>query len=209
MRQRAERRLAQQRAFDKQSRAIAAEEDFIRRNIAGQNSAQAKGRRRRLERVSRLSPPPGEDGAMALRLEAAERGGDQVLVAERRARSHRGAGAAGPILGHGSRAGRRGRAGRTERGGQDDAAPRDRGRASGRRGRGPDPDSVRIAHYRQDLAQVPSDRSLYDAHRRPAAALGPRADPGPPRPLRLLRRLGAAARRHAVRAASAPESRWR
>ncbi len=80
--QRAERRLAQQRAFTKQSRSLAAEEDFIRRNIAGTNSAQAKGRRRRLERVDRLSPPPGADGAMALRLTADERGGDQVLVAE-------------------------------------------------------------------------------------------------------------------------------
>src|SRR3954464_10933516 len=80
--QRAERRLSQQRAFDKQSRSIAAQEDFIRRNIAGQNSAQAKGRRRRLERVSRLSEPTGEDGTMALRLEADARGGDQVLVAE-------------------------------------------------------------------------------------------------------------------------------
>src|SRR5918998_2307287 len=82
IRQRAERRQAQQRAFDKQSRVIASEEDFIRRNIAGQNSAQAKGRRRRLARVSRLSAPPGEDGTMALRLEADARGGDQVLVAE-------------------------------------------------------------------------------------------------------------------------------
>src|SRR5207244_7070900 len=82
LRQRAERRLSQQRAFTTQARSLAAEEDFIRRNIAGQNSAQAKGRRRRLERVRRLSPPPGEDGAMALRLTADERGGDQVLVAE-------------------------------------------------------------------------------------------------------------------------------
>ena len=56
LRQRAERRLAQQRAFAKQSRALAAEEDFIRRNIAGQNSAQAKGRRRRLERVEPAEP---------------------------------------------------------------------------------------------------------------------------------------------------------
>src|SRR4051794_11007275 len=80
--QRAERRLTDQRAFEKQSRALAQEEDFIRRNIAGQKSAQAKGRRRRLMRVSRLSAPAGEDGTMALRLEADARGGDQVLVAE-------------------------------------------------------------------------------------------------------------------------------
>src|SRR4026209_1278371 len=53
-----------------------------RRNIAGQNSRQAKGRRRRLERVGRLSPPPSQEGAMALRLAAQSRGGDQVLVLE-------------------------------------------------------------------------------------------------------------------------------
>ena len=82
VRQRAERRLSRQRAFTKQARSIAAEEDYIRRNIAGGNSAQAKGRRRRLARVSRLSPPPGEEGAMALQLTAEERSGDQVLVAE-------------------------------------------------------------------------------------------------------------------------------
>ena len=80
--QRAERRLAEQRAYQKQARVIAAEEDFIRRNIAGQKSSQAKGRRRRLERLPRLSPPPGEPGAMALRFRAEGRGGDQVLVAE-------------------------------------------------------------------------------------------------------------------------------
>jgi ATP-binding cassette, subfamily F, member 3 len=58
LRQRAERQLAQQRAYQQQRRTLAAEEDYIRRNIAGQNSRQAKGRRRRLEGVERLSPPP-------------------------------------------------------------------------------------------------------------------------------------------------------
>ena len=66
VRQRAERRMAQQRAFSKQAKVLASEEDFIRRNIAGQKSAQAKGRRRRLERVSRLSAPEGEEGVMSL-----------------------------------------------------------------------------------------------------------------------------------------------
>ena len=41
--QREERRLSQQRAADKQRKVIAEEEDYIRRNIAGQNSKQAKG----------------------------------------------------------------------------------------------------------------------------------------------------------------------
>ena len=59
------------------------------------------------------------------------------------------------------------------------------------------PDSVRIAYYRQDLAQVPADGDPVRHHRPPPAALGARTHPGPPRPLRLQRRLGAAARRHA------------
>jgi len=80
--QRAERRLAQQRAFDQQKRTIAKEADYIARNIAGQNSRQAKGRRKRLERLPRLSPVIGADGTMALQFEVAERGGDQVLAAK-------------------------------------------------------------------------------------------------------------------------------
>ena len=83
VRQRDERRLTQQRAYAQQRRVIAGEEDYIRRNIAGQNSRQAKGRRTRLERMPRLSAPPSEEDVMAFRLSAAERGGDQVVVADR------------------------------------------------------------------------------------------------------------------------------
>jgi ATP-binding cassette, subfamily F, member 3 len=174
LRQRAERRLSQQRAFTTQARSLAAEEDFIRRNIAGQNSAQAKGRRRRLERVRRLSPPPGDDGAMALRLVADERGGDQVVAAKDvglevagrslltgfTARLHRGevVGLVGPngagksTLLHAITGDR----------------PLDHGSLQV-------PDSVRIGFYRQDLAQVPPDGSLYDiiAGLRPAWGRGP------------------------------------
>jgi ATP-binding cassette subfamily F protein 3 len=174
LRQRAERRLSRQRAFAKQSKSLAAEEDFIRRNIAGTNSAQAKGRRRRLDRVSRLSPPPGEDGAMALRLTADERGGDQVLVAEDvgleiagrtlltdfDVRVTRGdvIGLVGP---NGAGKSTLLRAILGER-------PVDAGELRV-------PDSVRIAYYRQDLAQVPPDESLYDiiAGLRPHWGRGP------------------------------------
>jgi ATP-binding cassette subfamily F protein 3 len=79
--QRGERELSLQRAYDKQRAVIDKEEDYIRRHIAGQNSAQAKGRRTRLNRLPRLSPPAGEAGAMGLRLQIGERGGDQVVVA--------------------------------------------------------------------------------------------------------------------------------
>jgi ATP-binding cassette subfamily F protein 3 len=80
--QRAERRLALERQVEKQRTMIAKEEDYIRRNIAGQNTAQAKGRRKRLDRLPRLTPPPGAGGTMELRLEISERGGDRVIAAE-------------------------------------------------------------------------------------------------------------------------------
>jgi ATP-binding cassette subfamily F protein 3 len=81
--QRTERRLTQQRAFDQQQRKIAAESDYIARNIAGQNTRQAKGRRKRLERIPRLSPPVQDDDAMALRFDAGDRGGDIVVSASK------------------------------------------------------------------------------------------------------------------------------
>ena len=80
--QRSQRRLTQQRQFDQQQRKIAAEQDYIARNIAGQNSKQAKGRRKRLDRMPRLSPSVTDPTTMSLRFEVAERGGDRVAVAE-------------------------------------------------------------------------------------------------------------------------------
>jgi ATP-binding cassette, subfamily F, member 3 len=79
--QRAERRLTLQRAFQQQQRKIANESDYIARNLAGQNSRQAKGRRKLLERLPRLSSPVGEDDTMAVRFDVAERGGDRVVSA--------------------------------------------------------------------------------------------------------------------------------
>ena len=81
--QRTERRLTQQRAFDQQQRKIAAESDYIARNIAGQNTKQAKGRRKRLERMPRLSPPVQDEDSMALRFDSGERGGDIVVSANK------------------------------------------------------------------------------------------------------------------------------
>ena len=79
--QRTERRLTQQRAFDQQQRKIALESDYIARNLAGQNSRQAKGRRKRLETLPRLGAPIGDDDSMTLRFEVRHRGGDRVVQA--------------------------------------------------------------------------------------------------------------------------------
>jgi len=78
--QRAERRLTRERELEKQRAYVKKEEEYIRRNIAGVNSFQAKGKRKRLERLPRLAPPPGDPAAMSLQFEVAERGGDQVIA---------------------------------------------------------------------------------------------------------------------------------
>jgi ATP-binding cassette, subfamily F, member 3 len=161
--QRVERRLTQQRAFDKQQRQVASEADYIRRNIAGQNSKQAKGRRKRLERLPRLSPPPDESGGaiMALRFDVAERGGDLVAVAEGARVAIGNRVLVDKLTAHVRRGERLGLIGpngagkstllRTLLGELDPAA------GTVRLG-----NSIRVAYYRQDLTQVPTDRTLYD-----------------------------------------------
>jgi ATP-binding cassette subfamily F protein 3 len=78
--QRAERRLTRERELEKQ-RGVREEGRGVHpRNLAGVNSFQAKGKRKRLERLPRLAPPPGDPAAMSLQFEPAARGGDQVIA---------------------------------------------------------------------------------------------------------------------------------
>jgi ATP-binding cassette subfamily F protein 3 len=160
-----------------QRRTLAAEEDYIRRNIAGGNSKQAKGRRRRLERVERLSAPPGEEGAMAVRLQASSRGGDQVLVAEHvrvaigtrdLVRDFSAVVRRGEVVGLvGSNGSGKSTLLRTVAGEREaaDGAIRI-------------PPSLTVAHFRQDQAQVPTESSLYEiiGHLRPTWGRGPIQD---------------------------------
>jgi ATP-binding cassette subfamily F protein 3 len=159
--QREERRLTQQRAFDKQQKFIADQEDYVRRNLAGQNSRQAKGRRKLLARLPRLGAPIGSEATMALRLDVAERGGDLVVIADHASiavgdrvliedfttslKRGQTVGLIGPngagkstlirtLLGQHEIA-----AGELKLGG-----------------------SITAAYYRQDLSQVPMDKSMYD-----------------------------------------------
>lgn len=76
--QRAARRERARQEFEAQQAFIKKQEEYIRRNIAGQNTAQAKGRLRRLNRLERLERPI-EQRAMVLRLKDGPRSGDRVL----------------------------------------------------------------------------------------------------------------------------------
>jgi ATP-binding cassette, subfamily F, member 3 len=81
-RQKAERVLAATRAFEKQQEFIEKEKQYIRRNIAGVNSRQAKGRRTRLARVELLEKPAGDATSVAFRFDAARVGGRTFLRAK-------------------------------------------------------------------------------------------------------------------------------
>jgi ATP-binding cassette subfamily F protein 3 len=80
--QKAERILSATRAFDKQQDFIEKEKEYIRRNIAGVNSRQAKGRRTRLERVERLEKPTGDVTSVSFSFDAARIGGRIFLRAK-------------------------------------------------------------------------------------------------------------------------------
>jgi len=159
--QRQERRLTQQRAFDKQQKVISAQADYIARNIAGQNSKQAKGRRKLLERMPRLGAPAGEEGTMALRLEVSERGGDQVAIADHLRIAVGDRVLIDDFTGRIMRGDRLGIVG-----------PNGAGKSTLLRTlvgeRAPDDgelrvgNSIRVAYYDQQLAQVPLDETLYD-----------------------------------------------
>jgi ATP-binding cassette subfamily F protein 3 len=81
-RQKSERILTAQRAFDKQQEFIDKEKEYIRRNIAGVNSRQAKGRRTKLARVELLERPVGDGTSVAFRFDAARIGGRSFLRAK-------------------------------------------------------------------------------------------------------------------------------
>ena len=159
--QRAERRLAQQRAFDQQQRVIAHEKDYIARNIAGQNTKQAKGRRKRLDRLPRLNPVIGADGTMALRFEVRERGGDQVLTAKNVSVGVGTRTLVERFSGTLDRTGVLGILGRNGAGKSTllRALLGEHPTLSGDLRLGA---SISTGYYRQDMSQVPLDRTLYD-----------------------------------------------
>ena len=158
--QRMERRLSQQRAFDKQQKVIAAQVDYIARNLAGQNTKQAKGRRKLLSRLPRLSSPVGEDGVMALRLEIEERGGDQVAVAEKVTIAVPGRTLIEKFSGRLMRGDRLGILG-PNGSGKSTLLKTLVGEREPEGGELKVGNSIRVSYYDQNLAQVPLEKTLY------------------------------------------------
>jgi len=159
--QRQQRRDAQLHAFEKQRSVIEDREDYIRRNLAGQNSKQAKGRRKLLERLPRLSPPVGAEGVMALSLKSGSRGGDQVVTAKDVTIT---VGDRILIEGFSNELRRGERLGLLGPNGAGKSTllrtlTGDRNPTTGELRLG---GSIEAGYYRQDLSQVPLDRPLYD-----------------------------------------------
>ncbi len=84
LQQRQERHERLMKEFESQAAYIAKEEEYIRRHMAGQNTRQAQGRLKRLETMRRngrvLTRPRGKRREMNLKMRAALRSGDKVLM---------------------------------------------------------------------------------------------------------------------------------
>jgi ATP-binding cassette subfamily F protein 3 len=74
------RREAQQRAYENQQHLISKTEEFIRRNLAGQKTKQAKSRRKMLEKLERVEAVRPDQSSGDFRLQQIERAGTQVLT---------------------------------------------------------------------------------------------------------------------------------
>jgi ATP-binding cassette subfamily F protein 3 len=80
--EREERREAQQRAYDNQQQLIAKTEEFIRRNLAGQKTKQAKSRRTLLAKLERIDAVRADQSSGDFRLKSIERAGNHVLTVD-------------------------------------------------------------------------------------------------------------------------------
>ncbi len=78
--EREERREAQQRAYENQQHLISKTEEFIRRNLAGQKTKQAKSRRKMLGKLERVEAVRPDQSSGDFQLKKVERAGTQVLT---------------------------------------------------------------------------------------------------------------------------------
>ena len=80
--EREERREQQQREFENQQSYIAKNEEFIRRNLAGQKTKLAKSRRNMLERLERVEAVTADKSSGNFKLRKIERAGTNVLTVD-------------------------------------------------------------------------------------------------------------------------------
>jgi ATP-binding cassette, subfamily F, member 3 len=76
------RREQQQREFENQQAFISKTEDFIRKNLAGQKTKQAKSRRNLLQRMERVEAVASDKPGGNFKLQKIERAGANVLTVE-------------------------------------------------------------------------------------------------------------------------------
>ncbi len=90
--QRIQRRLTQQRQYEKQQDKIRQEQAFIDRYRAGQRATQAQGRQKKLDRFKQdqLIDRPTELDAMALTLAPTTRSGDMIVTADAISKAYEG-----------------------------------------------------------------------------------------------------------------------
>src|SRR4051812_28962156 len=80
--EREEQREIQQRAYENQRQLIAKTEDFIRRNLAGQKTKQAKSRRTMLQKLERVEAVRPDAPQGNFQMQKVERAGAHVLTAK-------------------------------------------------------------------------------------------------------------------------------
>jgi ATP-binding cassette subfamily F protein 3 len=80
--EREERREAQQRAYDNQQQLINKTQEFIRKNLAGQKTKQAKARRNMLQRMDRIEAVRPDRSSGDFQMRGVERTGNQVLMVD-------------------------------------------------------------------------------------------------------------------------------
>ena len=80
---RAERMEKMAKDFERQQEYIAETQDFIRRNLAGQKTKQAKSRRKQLEKIDELERPETDETLARFNLDGGARSGAVALTADR------------------------------------------------------------------------------------------------------------------------------
>ena len=82
-------RLEQQRkAYEQQQGEIRRQEEFIRRNMAGQNTKQAQSRQKVLERLERVEKPTADNQRLQLRFTSHQRESHEVIVCRQVCKSY-------------------------------------------------------------------------------------------------------------------------